>query len=564
MTLPIYLTILSVLIVSTNVYAYTEEENFDYINKILAKLNHRNECQLPSYEEINDLNISFKELEELYKSPVKLNSVLNNDQKLVRETVLDQWESFQKRMTSDVVIRTAKKRSFLCKIEDYQLAKYGFSICIETIDVTKKSSDRIFEKNPIVRYVKHTETNEVINFDETNEVVDTPKIDDNDSVETRNNVLPADDEEEEAYDPLADIPAPPASDQGMLENDFGSRREETPTEHPTEPTTTTTTPLPTLERPNLPGTTPAGMNDADLSIGSPVNAQAEPPIESSYRAEIDAIFEDQHSMPSSEPSDNESKPIDEYYIEDGLELVDEFEDERDLARLDRVEPTDWDYDHIYGEFKWPDEHPFDKACNFDKSIEIRWAKFLKNPLEYKDDHFDDITQQSAQEYLPNKKQQQQYHQSRQQSGTLQLPLKQSIQTHDQTNQADQFKPPTEPQPQRRPRPKLQDTGNLRRRKREFLKSVQFSNRMYESDVNLGMIDEPNADIMPSRPNRDADITQNELETAKSDSWKTLSDNNFCRFSYNRDYISNTRPVQAMKGFLSGNGIKKKNKKSLMS
>lgn len=515
-------------------YAYTEDGNFDYINQILAKLNSKNECQLPTYEEIDELNVSFRELEKHYRSPERLSSILSDDQKLVRATVLDQWDSFQKRMTSDIVIRTAKKRSFLCKIEAYQTTKFGFSICINTFDATKKSSDRIFEKNSIVRYVKHTETNEVVNFDDVDEIDQTSTVDDDSLAEKPSNGGLSD---EENYDPLADIPTPPAADQEIVEPSIESNLDGTP--HVAEPTTTTTTPLPTLERPDLPETTPASKNDDDIE-SQLVEGEDIPLTESLNKAGIDALFEDQNSSPPSRSDNDRPNSLGEHYTEDGAELVDEFEDERDLARLDRVEPNDWDYDHVYGEFKWPDEHPFDNVCNFDRSIEIRWAKFMKNPFEYKDD-FDYQVQQ------PLQPQPQLQPTPRLQSQFKQLP---------QQEQKQPIPPPPNPPEQRRSRQKPQVTGNLRMRKKEFLKSMQFSKRMYESDANLGFIDEPNADIMPSRSREHLDMIQNE-----SDPWKTLVDNNFCKFSYNRDYIGNTRPLKAMKGLL---GSSSKKKKSLIS
>lgn len=533
-----------IIAITTNVVAYTEEENFDYINQILAKLNQKKECQLPTYEEIDELNASFKELDKKYENSEKLDSILNDDQKLVRKTLLDQWESFQRRMTSGIVIRTAKKRSFLCKIEEYQLAKYGFSICIETFDASKKGSDKIFEKNPIVRYVKHTETNEVVNFDEMAKEVDKPLANsDADAVKiperTREN-LSGEEKEEERYDPLAEIPAPPASDQEVVEPDVESSpngKEQTLTEQLSETaTTTTTTPLPTLDRPDLPETTPPGIVDSVEPLESPSDVRINSPPESTNKAEIDTLFRDQHSSPTLETPPEPSNPVDEQYTEDGAELVDELEDERDLARLDRVEQTDWDYDHIYGEFMWPDEHPYDNVCNFDKSIEVRWIKFLKEPFDYTEEEDDVDTQRQGPvrpKLAPNQQQQ---------------PLQESI-LQPQSN--------LQPQPQRQPRQRQQEVGKLRMRKKEFLKSVNLSKRMYETDSNLGMIDEPNADIMPNKPEQEVDMSMDyQEEPVGLDRWKTLADNNFCKFSYNRDYIGNTRPVKAVKGFFSGSNKKK--------
>lgn len=212
------------------VSAYTEEENFVFIDKILDLLNNNNECTIPTYEEVDELQASFDELEALYGD--SLGSKLNNNQKLVRETLLDQWESFQKRMAAGVVIRTAKRRAFLCKIEQYQEAKYGSSICTSIKDNPGPISDHIFERNPIVRYLKHLETNDVPEFDpnvqpngvgpeagKRAEVIHTPineisnyspsgpsELDEGENKADDRKLENADHRDD--YDPLADIPVP--------------------------------------------------------------------------------------------------------------------------------------------------------------------------------------------------------------------------------------------------------------------------------------------------------------------------------------------------------------------
>lgn len=139
--------------------AYTDEDNFAFINKIISFLNNEKECQIPTYQEVDELQTVFTELEATH-GPDKLMGMLSEDQKLIKDTLLDQWPSFQKRMTSAVVIRSAKLRSFLCKVEYYQRTKTGHSICTD-VKAPKNLSDRVFEKNPIVRYVKHLETHDV-------------------------------------------------------------------------------------------------------------------------------------------------------------------------------------------------------------------------------------------------------------------------------------------------------------------------------------------------------------------------------------------------------------------
>lgn len=526
-TIELYLLFLFAVLESTVSYVatYSEEENFYYINQVLDKLNNRDDCQLPTYAEIDELNASFEDLSAQFGGREKLNSVLNDDQKLVQETVLDQWDSFQKRMTSGVVIRTAKKRSFLCKIEDYQKAKHGFSICVKLIDPSNRSSDKIFEKNPIVRYVKHVQTHDVVEHDEEEpEVIRTPIVSkeepvndldlkpikvepqvkkDADEVKVDNNDSS---EKEEEFDPLAGVPIPPVSDgdildevpmsspdsNGISNRDIDEEVEElldlpiweeplTPTPTPASTTTTTTTPTPTLERPDLPySTAPSYNKEVETVIESPLNANIDAVDGSANKAEVDTLFQDQHLKPFKETKQQQPEKV----VEDDVEFVDELEDERDLQRLNKVEPTDWDFDHIYGEFKWPDEHPYDNVCNFDSSVKARWINFLSEPFEFK--------LEEAGEEAPFR-----------------------------------FKD-------------LEQGRNLRKRKKEFLKSIHDSKRIYESDVNLGMIDQPDADIMPNRPR-----------------WRTVADNNFCKFSYNRDYIGNTKPVKAVKGLFSGNNEKKR-------
>lgn len=138
---------------------HNEEENLTYINKILDLLNNKDECQLPSYADVDELQSRFNELELAFGTSFL--DRLTDDQKLVREKVLDQWDSFYKMLSSSAYIACAKKRSFLCKIEKYQKAKFGFSICTMIKDVPKQNGDRTYEKNPLVRFLKHCETQQV-------------------------------------------------------------------------------------------------------------------------------------------------------------------------------------------------------------------------------------------------------------------------------------------------------------------------------------------------------------------------------------------------------------------
>lgn len=142
------------------IIACGDHENFAYINKIVDSLNVERECNLPSYKEIDELQNSLDKLERTHGGD-KLNELLNDDQKLLRKTLLVQWTSFQKRMTSEKVIRSAKLRSFLCRIEDYQKAKFGHSICMER-GVLKNPNllDHVFEEHS--QTVEATLSNELL------------------------------------------------------------------------------------------------------------------------------------------------------------------------------------------------------------------------------------------------------------------------------------------------------------------------------------------------------------------------------------------------------------------
>lgn len=126
-----------------------DDENVRFVEMILSFLNNQLECQLPTYAEVDLVQSRLAALEK------QTGSMLTDDQKLLRETVLDQWDSFQQYLNSQNVLKAAKKRAFLGKVERYQEAKFGESICIKQPD-TKVLDNEEYQKNPLVRYVKLT------------------------------------------------------------------------------------------------------------------------------------------------------------------------------------------------------------------------------------------------------------------------------------------------------------------------------------------------------------------------------------------------------------------------
>ena len=140
-------------------WALNEEENLEYIGRIMGYLNNNYECTLPTFQEVDQLQVSFTELKSAWGA--EFESRLSEDQQLAQRTLLQYWDEFQRHMNSAVIVRSAKKRFFLCKIEDYQEAKFGESVCTRIKNVRGPVTNRIFEKNPTVRYLKHLEDGEV-------------------------------------------------------------------------------------------------------------------------------------------------------------------------------------------------------------------------------------------------------------------------------------------------------------------------------------------------------------------------------------------------------------------
>lgn len=135
--------------------AATEAERLQYIGKILSLLNSKTKCVLPNYEEIDVLLKSFQGLDK---------SKLTTDHEILASTVLDQWASFQKYLrvgAKGTVVSNAKRLAYEAKVIEYQKMKYGFSVCENERDRRyhddddDDDDDQEFQKNPLVRYLKH-------------------------------------------------------------------------------------------------------------------------------------------------------------------------------------------------------------------------------------------------------------------------------------------------------------------------------------------------------------------------------------------------------------------------
>lgn len=138
----------SFLLLAMAVYmgqASATTDGLSHINKILGFLNNKEKCQLPSYEEIDALQDSFDE-QVASHGAAWLDS--NPDYKRALDTVLDQW--LQRYLTTRV-IKSAKTRAILIKVEKYQMGKYGFSICTRSLDDGKGNA---VERNHLESYVK--------------------------------------------------------------------------------------------------------------------------------------------------------------------------------------------------------------------------------------------------------------------------------------------------------------------------------------------------------------------------------------------------------------------------
>lgn len=453
----VFLTVLVLLdLAKHGVNAYSEAENFAYIRKILTKLNNNRECDLPTYEEVDELQKSFSELERTEGE--HLTDKLSADEKLVRQTLLDQWESFQKRMTSAVVIRSAKRRAFLCKVEEYQKAKFGSSICTQIADRDARIIDRIFERNPLVRYIKHLETHEVPerpDGDGKGDVIHTLLY------ESPIVKVSIDEygKKREFSDPLADVPVPPLRDS-MPNSELNDGTQSIP-ERMEESKLVQPIHLPELEN---------GRVDYELS------EMKEEKLDDAIGSEKSPLQLDDPDLSKKPEAPEESNKIGDSEIE----YVDDEMDDKDLDRLERV-PA-FEEEIIYSDLKWPDEG-FDgsKTIDGDESVNLEWEQFLK-----------EIPDAIADEIGP-------------------------------AGQADNAVDTATPSPDQEMKTKVRD---LRRRKKDFLKMMQVEQRMRDRELNIG--------LGPEKPAR----------------WVEVVDGNFCRVSYNRNYLSGTRPVKTVKSLFS--------------
>lgn len=532
------------------VYAFTEEENFVFIDKILDLLNNNNECRIPTYEEVDELQASFDELEALYGD--SLASKLNNDQKLVRETLLDQWESFQKRMAAGVVIRTAKRRAFLCKVEQYQEAKYGSSICTSIKDNPGPISDHIFERNPIVRYLKHLETNDVPEFDPNGqpngagagaekraEVIHTP-INENsedgssdpgepDGVEDKaDDRKPENFDHRDDYDPLADIPVPLVIPEPELDPaQVVSRPEEVPAvAQPGEPSEVVSNTSESKVEPDAQQDSghkaetdsksePSGHletkeeSDSEHKAGTELETKSDSGSETSDRPnpEQDVKKRPIHGAetgtehkPEVEPEPVPESQPDQKIAPETLNPIPEdpphdnpnepetklVDDETDFADLSRLN------DHDDGSSEW--------------DVDLRFGSLVWPDEQQTDneDTFDDSIKRAWREFL-------------------------NEQEIEDEEEKDRPSPPV--QNQLPTSSYSRPSGKLRNRKKEFMRSVARDAELRKAKVEFGWIDYPK-----------------QGEEYRSSRWTNLADNNFCQLSVNRNYLSDSRGVKAIKSF----------------
>lgn len=159
-SLPLLLVLIipCLLLLFTNgVIADGDTEDFEYIESIINLLNNRDICYLPSFDEVDRLQKSFERLEKAH--PKDLDEILSDDEKLVRKTLLDGWDSFKKNMDLSKVIGSSRKYAHFCKVENYQLAKYGFSICTKARGNGACAMDFVpGPENSIESYIEHLDT----------------------------------------------------------------------------------------------------------------------------------------------------------------------------------------------------------------------------------------------------------------------------------------------------------------------------------------------------------------------------------------------------------------------
>lgn len=131
------------------------ETDLEYVDRILGYLNNNDECTLPSFKEVDELQKVFTQMELEQSSSFE--AQLSDDQRMVSSILLRKWEEFRKTFNSPVIIESSRIRIFLSRIEQYQLKKFGTSVCAQ-ISIKGPVTDRIFEINPHVHYAKQPET----------------------------------------------------------------------------------------------------------------------------------------------------------------------------------------------------------------------------------------------------------------------------------------------------------------------------------------------------------------------------------------------------------------------
>ena len=508
----------------------SEEENLLFIEKTLDMLNNRIECQLPSYAQIEELKLSFDELEQLYGGKEALESKLSADQKLVRETVLDQWDSFQKRMTG-VVIRSAKKRSFLCKVERYQKQKFGESVCTRIKENLGPISDKIFEKNPIVRYIKHLETHEVIERPEQEVAQHEPLLEPKLSEEEARlepKAQPAELERPEVaggtiVTPLPDIqievvPAPVQEDDDKsvrrtligtftvdytgeqprsfqvninppkstpkeedakekIDNENGDvedEEEKKRKEEEEEKVEAERDPLDDIPVPSADD----DQNEQFASADEKPNTEAEPTTTQTPPTTTEEVPVEQEEEVEPEPTSTTTTTTttttpEPLFDENGAEFINAEEDDADLDRLARVKRETWEFDPDFSYFKWPEESRNKKEVStvvLDDSVRTSWAEFLKDPHGYDKKLFEE--EEAAKRKF--------------------------------------------------------DPVEARLRRKEYLSQLANEARYETAKSRLGWsqatVPESTVKTVPRR-NR-----------AKPERWSTIADNSFCRMSYNKGKI----------------------------
>lgn len=521
------------LVTVGNSLAYTEDENWAFIDKILTLLNNDVKCEIPTIEEVDELQKSFNELEQLYGE--SLEQKLSEDQKLVRKTLLSQWSSFRERISSAVVIRSAKKRIFLCKIEGYQIGKFGASICTQIKNTSGPISDGIFEKNPLVRYIKHLQTHDVPEPGDEMSISSpvktkspTTEILVAEEPTSRRQIEPTDitgpdsakigSETELISDvPIADEPIdkfdinlPPLKDDGyqnssgVVHRIIGKFTIDYPdgqkkitihigpkTDDDDERDPLADIPVPTSDDKDASdeykseAAPEPGMRD----VTEPTKASNETPtIEPEVKQVISEPTIVSNEASSVEPETkevaNESTTTEPavQFDEFGAELIDDAINDAYLERLVKVSPKDWEFDPIYDNFKWPDENP--NACLNETDHQLIWAEwvnFTTDPYAYGD-------------YL------------------------------------DSIAPPVVKQ--------TTSSAQLKRNKKEFMNSLVKDIQHNQRKVQLGWASASKPPkIMP-------EINRNR--------WISVADNNFCTIDCNRDYFKETskRGAEAVKSLFA--------------